>query len=519
MAHDRSNKLLLYNRFYLFAFLVLLQILAFLYLQHLFTFHTRLGVALQSVVGALSLVCVSYIVNKNSRPSAKLNWVLVILVAPVFGVPFYLYFGEGRPARKMRKRLEASKAENDRRIREKFGETELPTLQNRDEGINRYLAERAAPAYFESDIAYFESGEALFVAMQKELKKAKKFILLEYFIIAHGKMWGEMLKILLQKAEEGVQIRIIYDDFGCMTTLPPDYDRYLEALHENIRAMSFNEVVPLFALRMNNRDHRKMLVIDGRVAFTGGVNLADEYIGEARRFGYWKDTGVQITGGAAQSFVRLFFDIWNAFRVDGESITDYLFEGFNATLPPSNTRKEWIQPYGNSPLRAESVAEWVYVDMINRASRYIYIFTPYLLPDDVIVSALVRAAERGVDVRIVTPGIPDKKMIYRLTRANYPPLLSAGVKIYEYTPGFMHAKSIVVDDECAAVGTVNFDCRSLYLHFENGVYFTVREGVAALKKDCEATFALSKPCTEENTKRGVFGRLVDSLLRLFEGLM
>ncbi len=522
VANDRSNKRLLYNRFYLFGLLLLLQIAGFIYLQYLFVYYSRIGVLLQASVGLISIACVLYIINKgsySSSKSSKLAWIIIILLAPVFGVPCYIYFGEGRPARKMQKKLAAAKAENLSAI-EELGQIELPTPQTRAEGVRRYLTEHAfAPAYQNSDIVYFESGEKLFVAMKEELKKAEKFILVEYFIIAHGKMWGELLKIFLQKAEEGVQIRILYDDFGCMTTLPPDYDRYLESLHQNIRAAAFNEVVPVLALRMNNRDHRKILVVDGKVAFTGGVNLADEYIGARRRFGYWKDSGVQITGNAAQSFVRMFFDMWNAFRVDKERVTDYLTQAFNATLPLTEERKGVIQPYDDSPLDGRSVGEWVYADIIDRATKYAYIFTPYLLPDETIRSALVRAAERGVDVRIVTPGIPDKKTVYRLTRANYPPLLAAGVKIYEYTPGFIHSKSIVVDDECAVVGTINFDCRSLYLHFENGVYFTAKEAVASLKKDCEETFALSKQCTKENTKRRLLGRWIDSLLRLFEGLM
>ncbi len=522
VSNDRSNKRLLYNRFYLFGLLLLLQIAGFLYLQYLFVYYSKLGVLVQASVGLISIVCVLYIINKGTRSSSKsskLTWIIIILVAPVFGVPCYIYFGEGRPARKMQKKLAEAKAENLRGI-EALGSVELPTPQTRAEGLRRYLMQYAsAPAYYDSQIDYYESGEKLFLSMKEEMKKAEKFILLEYFIVAHGKMWGEMLKILLQKAEEGVQIRILYDDFGCMTTLPPNYDRYLESLHENIRAQAFNEVVPVLALRMNNRDHRKILVVDGKVAFTGGVNLADEYIGEIRRFGYWKDSGVRIKGTAAQSFIRMFFDIWNAFRTDKEKIVDYLSTDFNATMPPTERSQSVIQPYDDSPLDGRSVGEWVYADIIHRAAKYAYIFTPYLLPDETIRSALVRAAERGVDVRIVTPGIPDKRAVYRLTRANYAPLLEAGVKIYEYSPGFIHSKSIVVDDECAVVGTINFDCRSLYLHFENGVYFTDEKAVAALKKDCEETFAVSRLCTKENTKRRLFGRWMDSLLRLFEGLM
>jgi cardiolipin synthase len=268
---------------------------------------------------------------------------------------------------------------------------------------------------------------------------------------------------------------------------------------------------------MNNRDHRKILVVDGKVAFTGGINLADEYVAQKVRFGYWKDSGVKITGNAVRSFTMMFFYLWNAFRKDKEALSAYL-------LPPSEIKSDTkdeekqtqIHPYDDSPLDKQSVGATVYLDMIHRARDYVYIFTPYLILDDEMRAALMRAAMRGVDVRIVTPGIPDKKMVYRLTRANYEILMRVGVKIYEYTPGFIHSKSMVCDDECAVVGTINFDYRSLYLHFENAVYFSGCDAVMEVKRDCEETFAVSKLCTKENHKRGFFGRLGDSLLRLFE---
>ncbi len=520
VSNDRSNKRFLYNRFYLFAFLVLLQLAAFALLLYLFFFDSKLGVAVQGIVGIVELICVLYIINKHDRPSTKLNWILLILLLPIFGVSLYLHCGEGRPTAKMKKKIDGAEEALLRRELELYGAPPAVIPQSRAEGITRYLQDTRYPAYRRGSVTYYDSGEKAFVALKEELKSAKKYILLEYFIVAHGKMWGQILEILLKKAEEGVQIRIIYDDFGCMTTLPPDYDRYLESLNGNIRALSFNEVVPLFAVRMNNRDHRKMTVVDGRVAFTGGVNLADEYIGEKRRFGHWKDSAIKVTGGATRSFVRTFLQLWNAFRKDAEDIENYVDEALNEdTLPKEEGEAFVIQPYASSPLDRQSVSERVYVDIINRASKYAYIFTPYLLPDEAIRSALCRAAERGVDVRVVTPGVPDKKMTYRLTRANYGILLESGVKIYEYTPGFLHAKSIVCDDECAVVGTVNFDYRSLYLHFENAVYFTQKEGIAALKRDCEETFALSKRCTKENTKRSFVGGVVDSVLRVFETLM
>ncbi len=519
LANDRSNKRFLYNRFYLFALFLLLQIVCFGYLVYLFVYNSRLGIVLEAFLSVAAFLCVLYILNKHDRPSTKLNWVLTIWFFPIFGVFLYGTYGTGRTLRKMRGRLEAAKADNEREANALLGEISQAPPQSRKEGIGHYLFQTAGyPAYQSGEIAYFELGDKLFPAMLEAMRSAKRYILVEYFIIAHGKMWEEMLSVLVQKANEGLQIRILYDDFGCITTLPPKYDRYLESLHINIRALSFNRVVPMVALRMNNRDHRKMLVVDGEVAFTGGVNLADEYINEKRRFGHWKDTGVRVKGVCVRSFVLMFFGIWNAFYRERESLEPYLSSMLNADMIPSKPSQTdfVLQPYDDSPLDTVSVGERVYVDILNRAARYVYIFTPYLLLDDGVRFALVRAAERGVDVRIVTPGIPDKKMVYRLTRANYGVLLKAGVKLYEYTPGFLHAKSIVSDDECAVVGTINFDYRSLYLHFENGVYFTDREGIAALKRDCEQTFAVSRECTEENTKRGLFGRLFDCLLRIFE---
>lgn len=515
--NDRRYKYLLYNRFYLYVLLALLQFVGWGAFWYFLVYNSEIAIIAQSIVSVLTLGCILYIFNRHERPSSKVGWILVVLIAPVFGVLLYITCGEGRPTRRMRRRSERAKAVNERAEKEVLGEKTLPPPQNRGEGVQYFLSQYAGfPAYTDGEVCYYDSGEKAFVAMKEELEKAERFILLEYFIIAHGKMWGEVLKILLKKAEEGVQVRIVYDDFGCMTTLPPRYDRYLEGLHPNLRCLSFNNVFPIFAVRMNNRDHRKILVIDGRVAFTGGFNLADEYIGEKRRFGHWKDSGIKITGSGVNSFTRMFFDIWNAFREDKEDLKKYLISPVNADIPPC---KGVIQPYDDSPLDGINVGEWVYVDMIEKAAKYIYVFTPYLILDDLTRSALCRAAMRGVDVRIVTPSIPDKKTVFRLTRANYVPLMKAGVKIYEYTPGFIHAKSMLCDDEYAVVGTINLDYRSLYLHFENAVYFAACPAVEALKRDCVETFSVSKLCTKENTKRGLVGRLLDSVLRIFETLL
>ncbi|MBR2320620.1 MAG: PLDc N-terminal domain-containing protein [Clostridia bacterium] len=520
VANNRSYKLYLYNRFFTFLLLVLGQLVGFVLLAYLFINNTKIGVFVQLAVWALSFAAVLYLINKNERPSIKLNWILLMLVLPVIGVPAYLLYGEGRPVRWMQKRIAKASQENNRQFSDFYGADPLTLPQNRDESIVHYLAKYGVyPVYNEGAATYYKRGEEMFLAMKDALCKAEKFILLDYFIIAHGKMWNEILAILLEKAELGVQIRIIYDDFGCMVTLPPNYDKYLESLHKNIRCMTFNSVIPIFAVHMNNRDHRKVMVIDGKVAFTGGVNLADEYIGEKVRFGYWKDSGVRIEGIAVASFTKMFFDVWNAFRADKETLSDYLLPAKEGTMYKMNGENGLtIQPYDDSPLDKISVGEAVYLDIIQRASKYVYICTPYLVLDDYMRAVLMQAAARGVDVRIVTPAIPDKKITFRLTRANYDILMKVGIKIYEYTPGFIHSKSVVSDDCCAVVGTINFDYRSLYHHFENAVYFAGCDAVQDVKRDAEETFAVSKLCNEQDLRRTLVGKFFDSLLRVFETL-
>lgn len=515
VANDRSYKWLLYNRFFVYLALVASQVLTFVGLGFLCVYYTPIGASLQIFFVVASVFTGLYIFNTNEHSSVKISWLLLIFIIPVVGVPAYFLYGDGKPTWRMRKKVEKARRENLEKIKNFYGERELLPAKSRAETVERYLQNTVAyPAFHDGSVEYFESGEKMFPEMLKALESAKKYILLEYFIIEHGKMWSEILKILLKKAEEGVQIRIIYDDFGCMVTLPPDYEKYLQSLHENIRCMTFNQVVPIFAVRMNNRDHRKILVIDGKIGFTGGINLADEYIAIKRRFGYWKDTGVKITGNAVRNFVDIFFYMWNAFRKDKEDITKY--------LPEESKQKEItgfsVQPYDDSPLDKKSVGEGVYLDMITRSTKYLYIFTPYLILTEVMRDALCQACARGVDVRVVIPGIPDKKTAYRITRRHADDLRKAGIKVYTYTPGFIHAKSMVCDDESAVVGTINLDYRSLYLHFENAVYFSGCQAVLDLKRDCEQTFAVS--CLYEGRKRRskIIGRVFDALLRLIENL-
>lgn len=503
-----------FNRILLTVLLILIQVIWILiFLFKLTQYSTIITIFLTTV----SLLIVLYLINKDDNIAYKGGWIILIMVFPLFGGLFYLSFGDKKPSKKMRRKLN---------LAHKDLKNYMPQAEQTIEELRR-CSERAAqtskyitnfsdyPVCKNTSTKYYRAGEELFEDILVELEKAEKYILLEYFIIQEGKMWDTILDILVQKAAEGVEVRIIYDDIGCLALLPPQYDLYVESLGHNMHCMAFNPFVPMISLVMNNRDHRKILVIDGKVAFNGGINLADEYINEIRKYGYWKDTAVRIEGEAVWNFTLMFLETWRAYRSDKWAIEDFRPDYASLARPDNG----FIQPFCDTPLEDEPIAENVYIEILNQAEKYVYIFTPYLVIDNEMKIALCLAAKRGVDVRIVTPGIPDKKIVYRLTRSNYTPLLKAGVRIYEYTPGFIHAKSYVCDDRFAVVGTINMDYRSLYLHFECGTYMYETSVIADIKKDCEETFSKSYQITLENRKQNVFGRLFDSVLRLISPLL
>ncbi len=515
----------MYNRFFTCAFLAFAQLSASLIF--LFVMEHQASALARTIMYSFAAVFVLYLLNRpDSDSSAKAKWIVMILVVPIIGMSLFLLYGEGRPTVIMKRKYETAKVENAKyHFASKETEEQIKG-GGRSTAVSKYLLNEANyPAFTDGEIEYYPTGRELFESMLKAAEEAKHFILMEYFILAGGKMWDCLREVLLRKAQEGVKIYIIYDDFGSILHLPHDYELYMEALSPNIKCMAFNHVIPVFAMRQNNRDHRKLFVVDNNVAFTGGLNVADEYIGELIRFGDWKDSGVKVTGAAAQTFTVMFFDLWNAFnaekKVDLSELLGEVEDSKNQIQEKQRLSDEnhagrknyFVQPFDDSPLDQKSDGEFVYLDIINRASKYVYIFTPYLILPDTLRVALCNAAMRGVDVRIVTPAIPDKKLVFRMTRANYGVLMRHGVKIYEYTPGFIHSKSIVADDECAVVGSINFDYRSLYLHFENAVYFTDKDAVKAVRKDCEETFEISEIRTEENTKRTWLGRIVDAILR------
>lgn len=465
----------------------------------------------------LSMVAVLHIINKKSDPGYKIAWIVPILLLPMFGGLFYLLCGGNGLSRQVRKKMEGMDRHMVKALDPDKKAERLAPYGRDAVNQSHYLEEYAhCPLYTNTWTRYFPLGDGAFQPMLEELRGAEKYIFLEYFIIEHGKMWNAILDILEEKVRQGVDVRVIYDDVGCLYTLPKDYDRELK--DRGIRCQVFNRFVPVLSVRLNNRDHRKICVIDGHTAFTGGINLADEYINERVKYGHWKDNAILLKGEAAWSMAVMFLTMWEYTSGDREEYDAYR----PAALPLEAARgaENWVQPYADSPLDGEPVGETVYLNLINKAKVYVYIMTPYLIISDNVNNALCSAAKSGVDVRIITPHVPDKKTIFEMTRAHYSPLLEAGVRIFEYTPGFVHAKCFAVDDLYATVGTVNMDYRSMFLHFENGVWLCGDPTVLDVKADILDTQEKSREITLKDAENHSFFRLLfRSVLRMFAPLM
>lgn len=425
----------------------------------------------------LSMAAVLWIINGRSDPGYKMAWIVPIMAFPIFGGIAYLLLRSNYLSRRERREIEGMWQEMTQALNGDCKAESLIELSEDAAVQARYLENSAmCPVYANTETRYFPLGELKFQAMLEELKKAKKYIFLEYFIIEQGEMWDSILTILLERARAGVEVRVMYDDMGCLFTLPKDYAARLE--EEEIHCVSFNRVQPVLSMRMNNRNHQKVCIIDGKVAFTGGINLADEYINTKVKYGHWKDGGILVRGEAVWSMTVMFLSMWHLYR-DREEGLDW----FRPDELPLLAERGYVQPYMDSPLDQESVGEAVYLNLINRAKHYVYITTPYLIINHTMVTALTNAAKSGVDVRIMTPHIPDKRLVFEITRAHYEALLEAGVRIYEYTPGFLHAKTFVVDDRYAVCGTVNMDYRSFFLHFENAVLLYDQPAITDIRND------------------------------------
>ena len=456
----------------------------------------------------LSLFIVLYLVRKDEDSAYKIIWIVLIGLFPLLGGAMYLVFGNKMPSKKLRLQMQKVDAAH----KAELAQQPLEHAEERFAGLRQYVAEYGHfPAWEHTAARYFDCGEAMYPQLLADLEQAEKFIFLEFFIVKSGRMWAGVEEILKRKAAQGVDVRLIYDDFGSLLGLPKDFVVRME--RHRIRCIPFNPVVPFVSVVMNHRDHRKIVVVDGRVGYTGGVNLADEYINAEERFGRWKDAAIRLEGAAVWNFTVMFLNCWNAFR---PSETDYTPFAPAGPLPASDGV---VQPYGDSPLDDEPVAETVYFNILAQAQRYVYIDTPYFSVGEEMLGALKAAAKRGVDVRLLLPGIPDKKLVFRLTRSYYLPLLRAGVRIYEYTPGFLHAKCYVSDDRVAVVGSINMDYRSLFLHFECGALLMDNSQVLALRDDVRATLPLCREIHLSDCRTNLPGTVLDSARRLLSPLM
>lgn len=469
------------------------------------------------IVRGLAVIIVLRIVSRWMNPAYKLAWTFIILLFPVLGLLIYLVFGRSELTKRTREKMnrvhqeiQPYMVENPEYVKE------LKEIDERVYGQSRYISKWAQfPVYKNTRTEYYSSGEEMFPAMLAALEAARHFIFLEYFILDKGTMFDQVIEVLERKVKEGVEVRLIYDDMGCITTMPTHFYRALQA--KGIKCAAFNPFRPILSIVMNNRDHRKIFVVDGKVAFTGGINIADEYINQTLRFGYWKDTGIRLEGEAVWSFTCMFLEMWDYIVHSSEDYRKFMPQVYQSEPFESDG---FVQPYGDTPLDKENTGENVYMNIISKAKKYVYIFTPYLIVDNEMLTTLCNAAKCGVDVRIVTPGIPDKKLVYLLTQADYRRLIENGVRIYQYTPGFLHAKSFVCDDTIATVGSINMDYRSLYLHFECGVFLYRCKAVEQVKADTLETMAQSEEITLEFCKnRSWYIRLLQSFLRLIAPLL
>lgn len=507
----------LFSKLVLGAVIIILQFGWFVYLLYSATVYSSIADALLKVA---SIVLALFVSSRDMRSTYKTSWIFLILALPLFGIPAYFLFGRSGLTKRTRMKMDAVSS----RIR--AYSMPAPEVMQKLEQLDasagqeaQYLTKYAGyPLYREEDTQYFPCGEAMYPQLLEDLKQAESYIFLEYFIVEPGKMFDPIVEILAQKVKEGVDVRFIYDGIGCIQTLPNKYYRYLQ--EKGIKCACFQPFRPLLSIIQNNRDHRKITVIDGKVAYTGGINLADEYINAKTRFGYWKDTAIRLTGGSVWSFTSMFLELWDYILKTESNYAFYRSTSLGEKPVLPDRGKGFVQPYTDSPLDAEDVGENVYLNMISRAKKYVYIFTPYLIIGSEMRTALVNAAKSGVDVRLVVPGIPDKKMVYLLTQSNFPYLIKNGVKVYTYTPGFIHAKCFVSDDVQATVGTVNLDYRSLCLHFECGVWMYRTDAVMQVKEDALKTFAVSRMVTlEEYRSKSFLVRTFMGALKLFAPLL
>lgn len=498
-------------RFIIAIALIVLETLGVLSLTILCALHIPYFYILMYLT---EIFCVLKIINSEENPEYKVPWLLFVLIVPVAGFLIYFMFYNRQLSKKWIKRMHA--------IREQHVHTDdqkaLDKLEA--EGKTAYLQANllrkisGTHLYQNTDIQYFEMGEKLFAAMLEDLRKAEKFIFMEYFIIEEGLFWNSILDILKEKASKGVDVRVVYDDIGCMKTLPGNYYKILQGY--GIKAIPFSVLRGQANNEFNNRSHRKITVIDGKVAYTGGVNIADEYINEVEKFGVWKDVGIRLEGKAVAEMTSTFLGDYEMSVKTPVSDASIYYEN---TVSVEN--EGYVIPFGDGPvpIYQRRVAKIMLLNMLNQAQEYVYMMSPYLIIDNELCEAMENAAMRGIDVRIITPHIPDQKIVFLMTRSHYKRLMDAGVKIYEYEPGFVHAKVYLSDDKYAIVGTINLDYRSLVHHFENGVWMYRHEVLETIKNDVSNTMKQSLGVTDELIKDTLVQKLIRVLVRVFSPML
>lgn len=499
------------GRAFMAAFGVVLQV------YWIVTFAIKLNsyyAVLSTATSFVALILVFRIYGETYNSAYKMSWIVLILAFPILGVCLFVLFGNEGSTAMIRHHLANIDTQTDKLLNQKPDVLEHLKKDRRIYNQSWYLWKKAGfPVYQNTDVRFYKDTCEALEAQKEELKKAEKFIFMEYHAIQDSTAWAGIEAILKEKAASGVDVRVFYDDMGSIGFLSKSFVKRLQS--EGIKCKVFNPVMPVLNVFMNNRDHRKITVIDGKVGFTGGYNLADEYFNLTHPYGQWKDSGIRLEGEAVRSLTVIFLRLWSALEKEKEDLS-----GFFPEVSCDASAQGFVQPYSDSPLDGERTGENVYLNLIKGAQDYVYITTPYLIIDDEMKRELTMAAERGVDVRIVTPGIPDKKLIYSVTRSYYAGLATRGVRIYEYEPGFIHAKQFLGDGEIAAVGTINLDFRSLYLHFENGCLFYNCPAVADVKTDFDELFEISREVTGKySAKQNVAVRGVQCILRLFSPLM
>ena len=491
---------------------VLLQVI---WIINLFLWLNRYSAAISLFSTLIAVSVVFAIYGTHGNMAFKVPWMLLIAAFPIFGLCVFLLFGRSNLTRGMKKRYELIDEElfpflnGDDEVIKDLQEKDL-SIANQSDYIWKY---GHYPVYHNTDVVFYADASQGLEAQLAELKKAEHFIFMEYHAIEQAESFERILNVLKDRAAHGVEVRIFYDDVGSIGFINHDFRKRME--ENDIACRVFNPIIPVLSVFMNNRDHRKITVIDGKVGFTGGYNLANEYFNITHPYGHWKDTGFRVTGEPAQSFTHMFLTFWNAFSLQNNLPQPELKE---PRLPAPETENGYILSYYDSPLNREASSNQLYIDLLSQSTDYAWFFTPYLMPGDELLDAMACAAHRGVDVRIIMPGIPDKKLIFRMSRSFYQALLTEGVKIYEYTPGFVHAKSFVSDDVVGTIGTVNLDYRSLFLHFENNSLFYRSNIIAELKDDFLSTQAKCRQVQPYDIKHYAVRWIVDGILRIFAPL-